>query len=363
MINRDRLVDNFINLCRVHGESRGESKTATAVEKLIKKIELTVEYEHVEHNFNGDTPNLIVRVNGDIKGPTIMLSSHTDTVITGGEVDPIIDGDYIRSSGNTILGADDKAGITAIIEAIETAKEKDIPHYPLLLVFTAAEEVGLLGARYSKIGKGDADFGVVLDTGGPIGTIVNEAPFHDAYKIKVRGKSSHAGIDPESGINAIKIAAEIISKLPTGRVDEKTTSNIARIRGGVADNIVPELVTINGEIRSTSKERLENLLAEFNSIIDEYESATFISEREYNGYHIDENSRVITELKRAATAIGATPRIIATGGGADANFFNERGLPTSVISCGMAKVHTHNEEIKIDDLIGASEMILALITK
>ncbi len=368
MINETRLEKRFIDLCKIHGEPRHEGEVAEYITNFFSKRGYAVERDEAHNHYNGTCGNLFVRIDGTVDGPTLLLSAHMDTVVTGGEVEPIRDGDYIRSAGNTILGADDKAGIAGILEVIDILQEQAIDHPPLLIALTGAEEIGLLGARYCELTASDADMGVVLDTSGPIGRIVNMAPYHEAYSIKVHGKSAHAGIEPEKGINAIQIAAELISKLPQGRVSHSATTNIARIRGGVADNIVPELVTIKGETRSTSEDELISILGSIKDFCSEISKSNetkieFSSKREYDGYSLSESSQIISRLKNAAIKIEKAPEVVPTGGGSDANFFNLKGIPTAVISCGMDKVHTHNEQILVKDLIDSTRMLLAFVSE
>lgn len=365
-MNRDRVLQNFLTLCKIHAESKKEQPVAHYLESEFSRLGYSVEYDSAHKAFDGESGNMIVRIPGTLKGPTLMLSAHMDTVVTGGNVEPIVDGEYVRSKGNTILGSDDRAGIAQIMEVIEILAEEKIPHLPLLIVITSAEEIGLLGARYCTLDSSDAQMGVILDTSGPIGKIVNAAPYHEAWKIKVHGRSAHAGIDPDKGINAIQFAAEIINRIPSGRIDHETTANVARIRGGNADNIVPALVTINGEARSRCETSLQSYIDELKTICEEVTShweteCIFESEREYNGYHLEEESELISRLKRSAEVIGKEPQVMGTGGGSDANFFNEKGIPSAVISCGMAKVHTFKEEILLQDLYDTVEMILAFV--
>ena len=364
-INTNRLENLFIDLCKIKSESKNEKDVFDFLQALFTSDGYEIITDDAHKNFGGNTPNMFIKIDGTLAGPTVMLSAHIDTVIAGGNIEPVYDGEYIRSKGNTILGADDKAGIAGIIEAIRVVKENNVPHLPLLLAITVSEEIGLLGAKYAQIDESDAQYGVVLDTGGPIGTIINEAPYHEYYKIKVFGKSAHAGIEPENGINAIKLAAKLIEELPTGRIDETSTTNIAQIKGGVANNIVPEVVTILGEVRSTNEQKLITIINEIKIACDSFTTGDskiiFSSEREYDGYKLEENSKLIKALKEAAIAIGQEPIVKSTGGGSDANFFNKKGIETTVISCGMAKVHTHNEEIKVSDLHKATEMVLSFI--
>ncbi len=367
MINETRLEQLFLDLCKIHGEPKDESRVASYLTIFFEDLGYTVERDKAHEKFGGSCGNLYVRIPGTIDGTTIMLSAHMDTVVTGGTVVPVRDGDYIRSEGDTILGADDRSGIAAILETVQVLKETNTTHLPIFVAIMAAEEIGLLGARYCELSSKDADFGVVLDTSGPIGKIVNQAPFHEAYWISVHGKSAHAGIEPEKGINAIVAASRLIANLPTGRISDTATTNIAQIKGGVAHNIVPELVKISGEARSTSLDELMTIMNQIESAVEQAnktESAPieFSRQREYDGYHLPEDSEVIVRLKQAAIAIGKEPTVTHTGGGADANFFNQKGIPTAVISCGMSKVHTYDEEILVQDLFDCTKMVLALVT-
>ena len=367
-MNYERLTNRFIEMCKIWGEGKKEVGIANYVTNFFENLGYTVTVDDAHKQFGGDQGNIFIKIDGAIDKRAIMLSSHMDTVKTGGDVEPIINGEYIESRGDTILGADDRAGIAAIMEVVETIKEKSISHRPLFLAITVAEEIGLLGARYCNITSDDAEFGVILDTTGPIGKIVNSAPFHDSWKIEIKGKAAHAGISPEDGINAILIASKLIEKLPNGRIDFETTANVAQIRGGSANNIVPETVTIYGECRSLSRDKIEKLAEDIENsskILAKETNSTikFINEREYDGYSIDENSVVITELKKAAIAIGKEPVVMGTGGGSDANYFNQKGITSAVISCGMDRVHSNRERIKIRDLHDTADLVLALITQ
>lgn len=366
MINRARIVSTFMELCRIHAESRKERPVAEYLEKKFDELGFSYRYDDSHKEYDGEIGNMFVSIPGTIEGPTLMISAHMDTVPTGGIVEPVIEGSIIRSAGETILGADDRAGLAQMIELAHIIKENGIKHPPILFLITSAEEIGLLGARYCNLSQEDASMGVILDTSGPIGKIVNSAPFHDAWKIKVHGKSSHAGIDPEKGINAITLAAQLIAKIPTGRINPETTANVARIHGGKADNIVPDLVTINGEARSRDEGLLKNYIAEVKTLCEAAAKESgfaveFTREREYDGYTLPEDSPLIERLKKAATTAGKEPIVMGTGGGSDANFFNQKGVPAAVISCGMSKVHSYKEEIHIEDLVDTVTMILAFI--
>ncbi|MGM0443826.1 MAG: M20/M25/M40 family metallo-hydrolase [Fibrobacterota bacterium] len=368
MVNRERIIQTFMELAKIHGESRDENAVAAHLDRIFREeFGLTPEYDRAHESYGGSTPNMFVRVPGSLGGPPLMISAHMDTVVTGGMVQPVRQGEFIRSAGDTILGADDRAGLAQILELLAVLRENNIPHRPLLLAITAAEEIGLLGARYCQLSSSDAAMGVVLDITGPMGKIVHSAPYHDAWKISVSGISAHAGIAPEKGVNAIKIAAELIDRIGTGRISEHTTANIARIRGGEADNIVPDRVTILGEVRSRTEEELLAWEEGIRRICSDTQrkwsmDCSFSVHREYDGYTLADDASPIRELSAAVTAAGLTPHITATGGGSDANYFNRKGIPTAVISCGMAQVHTYNEEIRIDDLCDTVEILRHFVT-
>lgn len=366
MINEKRLIQRFIDLCKIHGESKDEIRVANYLTEYFKENGYSVERDTAHEKFGGNSGNLYVRIPGTKEGPTLMLSAHMDTVVTGGEVEPIIEDGIIKSKGNTILGSDDKAGLAQILEVVDILKENNLEHPPLFLALMAAEEIGLLGAAHCELTEKDADMGVVLDTSGPIGKIVNQAPFHEQYKIKVYGKAAHAGIEPEKGINAIQIAGALVAQLPSGRISKSATANVAQIRGGVANNIVPEQVTVNGEVRSTNQDEMVRILEEISNWCEEFSEdhgvkITFTSKREYDGYELPLDSPIIKRLESSAREIGKEPFVVPTGGGSDANFFNRKGIPTAVISCGMDKVHTHNEQIAVQDLIDTTAMVLSFV--
>lgn len=367
MLNEERLKNLFIELAKIQGLSKKESAVSSVLKTLLTNKGFIVSQDSVHQNFNGQCGNIFVEIPGNLPGKAIMLNAHMDTVNTGGEVEPICKDDAIYSAGSTILGADNRAGIAAIIEVIFTLKEQNIPHRSLLLIFTVAEEIGLLGSRYAKLNINKIDFGVVLDTSGPIGTIINKAPYHVQWKIKVHGKSAHAGIEPENGVNAIQLAAKLIEDLPSGRISENCTANIGRIIGGTSINIVAELVTILGEIRSTDKQKLKETLEDLKYICFRFSQThghniQFTSERNSDGYSLSDNAVVIKSLSNAAKSCGLTPLIQESCGGSDANVFNMQGLETAVISCGMRKPHTTEEFIFVKDLIDSAKMVLSLVT-
>jgi len=374
IINQERVIQEFMELVRIPSLSRREGRIAQVVTEKLEGLGLKVEMDGAGKLIGGEAGNLIAVLGASHKpgktgtGCTLLLSAHLDTVPPGEEIEPVLDHDIIRSSGNTILGADAKAGIAAILEAIRVIKEQKIPHPALVVVFSAAEEMGLMGASFLDRAMIRADFGVVLDSAGPVGGMVTRGPAQSRIRAVIKGKAAHAGIEPETGVSAVQIAAEAVRRMKLGRIDGETTANIGTINGGRATNIIPEEVVIEGEARSLLPEKLE----EQNKLMKE---AFVKAALQYGGTaeveirpaypHIDlpEDEVVVGLVRRAGEKMGLKMKAISTGGGSDANIFNSMGIPTVNLTTGMEKVHTTQEYIRIEDLFKLTGLIVEIIAQ
>ena len=228
MITRDRLVKTFCELASIDSPSTEEEEIALHLVGRLEKLGLNVDRD--------DYGNIIAN---DGRDDPIMLSAHMDTVEPGRGVKPSVDGDRIVSDGTTILGGDCKAGVSAILEALESVKEDGTPHLPIQVVFTREEETALVGARnldFSKISSKEA---VVFDGEGPVSRITSSSPTYIGFNVEITGRSAHARVEPEKGLSAIRVAAELITRLPQGRLDKETTFNVGTIEGGQVRNAVP----------------------------------------------------------------------------------------------------------------------------
>jgi tripeptide aminopeptidase len=289
-----------------------------------------------------------------------------DTVEPGRGVKPLIDGGIIRSSGDTILGSDDKAGIAAILEVLRLVREQNLEHGGLEVVFTIWEEGGLFGSKNLDYSQLSAAAGFALDSDGPPGTIVTRAPWHDQIGATITGRAAHAGINPEAGVNAIMVASQAIAGMKVGRIDEETTSNIGIISGGKATNIVPDSVTIQGEARSLDPAKLtvqtEHMCETLKMTADKFGAkANIVVERQYDGFSLDEQALPVRLALKAAKNLGLTASLKKTGGGSDANVFNSLGIAAVVLGIGMKKVHTTEEFISVDDLTGNASYLLEIV--
>jgi tripeptide aminopeptidase len=289
-----------------------------------------------------------------------------DTVAPGNGIKPMIDGDYIKSDGTTILGSDDKAGLAALLEGIRVLKEQNIAHGTVQFLITVGEEAGLFGARNIDRSLIKAEYGYALDSTGKVGEIVTSAPSQVEILATIHGKAAHAGVNPEEGVSAIQVASRAISKMSLGRIDKETTANIGKFQGGTASNVVPEKVEIVAEARSRSDEKLnmqvEKMVQAFELAAEEMGAKSEVkTEVIYPSFFFDESEKVVQKAVSSIRKIGRDPYIDASGGGSDANIFAGYGLPTANLGLGYEKIHTTSERMPITELVKAAELVVALV--
>jgi tripeptide aminopeptidase len=367
MVNEKRLVESFMELVKIDSISREERNLADLLIEKLEDLGLEVIVDQAGEKVKSNCGNIIARFEGNIKEVTpIMFSAHMDTVVPGKNIQPVCEGDKILSSGKTILGADDKAAIAALLEALHIIKEDNISCGDIEIVFSICEEIGLLGAKNLDISSLNAQIGFVLDCGGQVGEIISAAPSQNSLKIIIHGKSAHAGSNPEEGINAIQVAGFALSRMKLGRIDEETTTNIGIISGGKATNIIPDEVTLEGEVRSRNEEKLEKYTKKLKQIVEdtaqEFKTKAEVKiNREYYCYNLSTDDRVVKIAMKAAKDMGLEPLLHPSGGGSDANVFNKKGFPSVDLAIGIEKVHTVDEYILVKNLKNTVEYVLSII--
>ena len=375
MINQERIKNLLLELVQIDSVSREERDVAERVRALCEEMGAEVFVDDAGEKVGGNTGNVIARFPGTIPGAeTIMMSAHMDTVVPGEGVRPIVEGDIIRTDGTTVLGGDDKSGCAVIIETMRCLRENNLPHAPVEAVFSICEEVGLLGAKHVDVSRLKSKYGLVFDSDDP-GFLFTKGPSANHMEWKIYGLESHAGVAPEEGISAIRIAAEAIAQMKLGRIDEETTANIGVIEGGKATNITTNLVTLRGEARSHSDEKLEaqtrHMTECFERAAAKYEVTvagvttkgrveTHVS-REYYAMDVPESSRVVQLVYQAAARLGQKVETLASGGGCDANIFNKRGIECANFGTGMRAIHTVKEWLDVKDLYASAEMALEVL--
>jgi len=366
MINKKRLIRNFMDLVRIDSPSKQEAAVVKRVKADLKKLGLKPVEDNAGKKFGGSAGNVFATLNGTVPGaPVIFLNAHLDTVSPGRGIKPRRRGGYIESDGTTILGADNKAGVAIILEVLRFIRENDVPRGDIKAVFTVSEEIGLYGAKYMRRKAISADFGLTLD-GGEIDEIINRAPSQDNISARIRGRAAHAGVHPEDGINAIKVASHAVSSMKLGRIDPETTANIGIIKGGVATNIIPDLVKLKGEARSHSIKKLarqvDHMKRKFSSACKKFGARLEMKRTSaYRSFFVSGRDPLLKLAVKSARLAGIKPRVVATGGGSDANIFNAMGIPTIIIGTGADRVHTTKERVSVRQMVQSVRFVIEII--
>lgn len=375
----DNLHQTFIELAKIPSPSRRERLVADHITRIISSLGYVVEEDDAGDAIGGNAGNLLVSIPATGDGPKLFLAAHMDTVESGETaIAPEKDGDNIISAGPTITGADDKCGVTVLLEVLRLLKDQDISHGELLVAFTVGEEIELvgIGAMDSALYAG-YDAGIMLDHSQPDEIVVG-APAKIALRAEVIGVGGH-GAFPEKRINAAHVLAKALSRLPSGRLDEYSTANLGIMQSGTAINVIPETAYVEYEIRSHRKALLDFHLKRSLGILegavresrvyvsDELEdekrlkSATIEVEVEvcYEAYRHKNDSLPVKLLSDAISKAGMTPLTVIAQGGSDSNVLNARGLPSVVLGCGMHGAHSKEEYATISEMVKATEVILA----
>jgi len=360
------VLDLFLELAALRSPPGEEREVADVVAAYMRDLGLDVDEDGAGGEVGSTIGNLYTRLEATADGIPIFLCAHLDTVPPDGQLEPVVDDGVVRNAGGTILGADDKSAVAVMLEAARRVLAENRPHAGIELLFTPKEEVGLLGAAAFDHTRLHAQVGYVYDQAAPIGEIILGAPYSQAMKVRFHGRASHSGMYPEEGRSAIAAAARAIADLRLGRVDDETTANVGTIQGGTAGNIVPEWCSFDAEARSHEERKLADLVREmletfaFAASLADCEVETSVK-KSYRGYRFKRDDLVVQLAAAALERSGHAPTYGLSGGAADANVFNERGLPCLNLANGMTAIHTPDEHIAVDDLDAMVEVTLALV--
>jgi tripeptide aminopeptidase len=275
--------------------------------------------------------------------------------------------DIVTASGDTLLGADNKAGLAVIITAAEhLIRHPEIRHGKIKIGFTPDEEVGQ-GVKYFNVKKFGADAAYTFD--GDIAGAIEEETFNaDGVKIHIRGKSTHPGTAKNALANSVRIAADIVSSWPESRLPETTEKRegfimFTDLKGGI------ESAEITGIVRDHDLRKLAEMEKHLAAIISEkrlkYPLAgiklEFTEQYRNMGPVIARHPKVMANLIAAVKKAGLTPRIKPVRGGTDGARLSFMGLPTPNVFTGGCNFHGRSEWVSLDGMQKSMTVLLNLV--
>ncbi|MCA9841315.1 MAG: M20/M25/M40 family metallo-hydrolase [Cyanobacteria bacterium HKST-UBA03] len=362
-VNPDRLLGTFIDLLRLDSPSGQEGPVREYLLDWFARHQITAQAD--AHG------NVIATLPArHSTAPPVVVTGHMDVVPPCSGVEPMVTGQngdrVIRSNGQTVLGADDKSALAGLLEAIMASDEQQTARPEVKLLITVGEEVGLQGAyAMDPSHYADCVFGVAFDHTGEQGLIVHEAPTLVEFALTVTGKSVHAGICPEHGVNAITHLLAVVNDVPTGRVDldgMSGTFNWGWVEGGKGTNVVPDQAVARGEFRSLEPQMIDRFKARLEAAIARHvvapASATLTFDTQFEHYRTDPEHPYVQAVADTFLALGCTPNIRASHGGSDLNVFANRGLPGVVLSAGYHDPHALSEHVYLKDMVTMVAVLL-----
>jgi len=360
------VLSLFLELAAIPSPPGEERAVADAVLRYLREVGLEPDEDDCGPSIGSTMGNVYARLEPTAEGTPLFFCAHLDTVPPSGPMQPVVDDGVVRNAGGTILGADNKSAVVAMLEGVRRVLAENRPHAGIELLFTPKEEVGLIGAYAFDHERLHAKLGYVYDQAASIGEIILGAPWSQSMEVRFHGRAAHAGMFPEEGRSAIQAAAKAIADLRLGRVDEETTANVGVISGGTGGNIVPEWCTFLAEARSQDERKLNDLVQEMLDAFSFAASATDCEvetslRKSYRGYRFKQDDEVVQLAASALERCGFAPSYALSGGGADANVFNERGLSCVNLANGMTDIHTPDERITVEDLDAMVDVTLALV--
>lgn len=350
------VVDTFLDLVKIDSPSGHEEQVADYIQKFFERLGIEAAFD----NYG----NVICKTEGE--GETIILSSHMDTVEPGRGIKPIVINGEIKSDGSTVLGADNKAWLAAILSSVANIKRSDRKPRSLDLIFTRQEESQDGGSTHLDLRTLRGKRGFSCDDGSPMGAIFFRSPYYIKIDIIVLGKAAHSA-EPDKASNALKATSEAIYRLPLGDIGDKTIRNIGIINSGHGRNTIPGEVSLVAEIRSFSKQNLAKATTDminlFRTIAKKHNcTIRKYVELENPGFELDLNDKTLQEAQMALKDIGIEPRLEETYGCFDANYFAARGIHIVNMSDGSVDTHTTGEKISVDNLEKLQKLAERLMT-
>lgn len=371
-VNRDRFIGTLITLCRIPSPSGTEGAVAHRIREIARSCGARIRdpgTANADLDARADTQGTMIFTAGNDHPERLFLSAHMDTVpVPPGtaEIAVVRSGGRIRTDGTTVLGGDDKVGVAAALEMLALCGEYPDAHRNLEVIITVGEEIGCAGSRRMDPSVISARTGFNLDGETPPFSAIRRAPRKTHYTCTVHGRSAHAALNPDDGINAIVVAAHLVPRLPTGTLDEHSTANVGAVRSGTQTNVVPDRVEIRGEMRSFRPDRFElhketihgacaGIAEEFGVPVDlDWQPA-------YEEYEIGLEEQCALWFSDGCLRRGHQAEFLSSRGGGDSNNFNRIGLRNVVFGLGMHNIHTPEEYLVEEEIVEAVELLREIV--
>lgn len=365
-MSTNRMVEMFTNLVEIDSVSKNEGRFHQYLKEKLTEIGMDVTEDQTMNETGLGGNNIIASYIGEGNQQPIFFSCHTDTVTPGNGIEVIEKEGILYSKGDTILGADNKAGIAILLEAMQRIKEEEIQTGKIEFVFSPGEEIGLVGASALDMKLIEADYGYILDSALEVGRVTIASPTLYMYEVVIIGKAAHAGLEPEKGVSCVSILGEVLKALPMGRIDDQTTTNIGVIQGGEATNIVMDRLLVKGEVRGidpqVAKELIEQMKKTFTKAAEQFGGEVIIEVKKMaTGFNISDNEPVMDLFIKSAGKLGYEVIRETSGGGSDANIFNLGGKKSVNLSIGYDKIHTIDELVVVDEMERAVSLVIELL--
>lgn len=366
-MNKEPIVDLFTNLVKIQGVSLQEHQVALFIRNFLKDMPFEISEDGAGQKLGGTTGNLIIRPrHTDLSRPLKVFMAHMDTVRDTSVIEVINENGKIQSDGSCQLGADNRAGVAIVLDLLSSWKRWEDEGINYMVVLSIAEEIGLKGAYELNLSNYDIESVWVFDSSKRPGAYIRDCAGMFLFDATFIGKAAHSAVNPDAGINAIKMASDAIIRMPMGKIADMTTINVGKIEGGIATNVIPPKCTVHGEVRAVSEAEIHRLLAEikliFEQTAEEYGAKVeFKIEKEFGPYSFAPDSKMVRSIERAILDAGLTLEPLRYTGGSDANALNENGVPAINIGIGAQNPHADDEFILVEDLLAARQIAINLM--
>ncbi len=371
---KDRLLEQFVRLCEIESPSKRERAMADAVTAELRSLGLEVHEDDSAGETGSDTGNLLARIAPPPGSDrSILLCAHLDTVPLAAPVEVVVEDGVASNANEAILGADNKAAVAVILAVARRLLEGAPPGLAegdapvgVEILFTTCEELALKGAKAFDTSVLRSQYGFVFDHASAVGELILAAPTYYSIEARFRGQAAHAGLCPEKGHNAIAAAAAGVAALELGRLDSGTTTNVGKIEGGSAANVVADRCRVELEARSLDAARAAEVTS---SIVDTLTRAASDGECDvdllvdelFRGFKIPRSAEPVQVASAALEGVGIEPAPISTGGGSDANAFQARGVPCLNVANGTHGAHQVDESVTVDALETMLDVALGIV--